>query len=61
MVDLLMEKGSLSRSEANRIAGIAADLRISEVADEKVGAYMTIPKTLLENSGNGRNHGNSSK
>jgi acetamidase/formamidase len=47
MIDLLIEKGSLSRSEANRIAGIAADLHVSEVADEKVGAYMTLPKSVF--------------
>lgn len=49
MIELLMEKASLSRSEANRVAGIAADLHISEVADEKVGAYMTVAKSVLEN------------
>lgn len=47
MIDFLMEKASLSRSEANRVAGMAADLHVSEVADEKVGAYMTLPKSVL--------------
>ena len=47
MIDFLMEKGSLSRAEANRIAGLAANLHISEVADEKVGAYMTVSKSLF--------------
>ncbi len=48
MIDFLMEKGPVSRSEANRIAGIAADLHVSEVADEKVAAYMTVPKKLFK-------------
>jgi acetamidase/formamidase len=62
MIDLLMEKASLSRSETNRIAGIAADLHISEVADEKVGAYTTIAKSVLRSLPRKRRaNGNSSK
>jgi acetamidase/formamidase len=48
MIDFLMDKGAVSRSEANRIAGIAADLHVSEVADEKVAAYMTVPKKVFK-------------
>jgi acetamidase/formamidase len=62
MIDLLMEKASVSRSEVNRIAGIAADLHVSEVADEKVGAYMTIAKSVLRSLPRKRRaNGNSSK
>jgi hypothetical protein len=42
-----MEKASLSRTEANRLAGIAGDLRFGELSDENVLVYMTLPKKLL--------------
>jgi acetamidase/formamidase len=56
MTDFLMEKCALPRTEANRVAGIAADLHIAEVADESVGVYMTVPKSIFV-SGCSGNHG----
>jgi acetamidase/formamidase len=47
MVAFLMEKASLSRTEANRLAGIAGDLHFGELSDENVLVYMTLPKIVL--------------
>jgi acetamidase/formamidase len=47
MVDFLMATQRLQRTEANRLLGIAADLRISELSDGNLAAYMTIPKAIF--------------
>jgi acetamidase/formamidase len=47
MIRFLMEKASLSRTEANRLAGIAGDLHFGELSDESVLVYMTLPKKVL--------------
>lgn len=47
MVDFLMATAHLPRTEANRLLGIAADLRISELSDGNLAAYMTIPKEIF--------------
>jgi len=47
MVEFLMKKASLPRTEANRLAGIAGDLHFGELSDENVLVYMTLPKAVL--------------
>jgi acetamidase/formamidase len=47
MVDFLMSTRHLARTEANRLLGIAADLRISELSDGNVGAYVMVPKAIF--------------
>ncbi len=47
MVKFLQETKSLSQVEAYRLASIAADLRITELVDGKVGVHMMIPKAVL--------------
>jgi acetamidase/formamidase len=48
MVDFLMETKAMSRTEANALTGIAADLRMSEVVDVNMGVYMSIAKAIFE-------------
>jgi acetamidase/formamidase len=47
MILFLMQRASLSRTEANRLAGIAGDLHFGELSDENVLVYMTLPKKVL--------------
>jgi acetamidase/formamidase len=47
MVNFLMEAKSMSRTDANALTGIAADLRMSEVVDVNMGVYMTVAKSLF--------------
>ena len=47
MVDFLMTAKSLPQVEAYRLASIAADLRITQLVDGRVGVHMMIPKTVL--------------
>jgi acetamidase/formamidase len=47
MTNLLMEKAHLARTEANRLAGIAGDLRFGELSDGNVLVYMTLPKSVF--------------
>jgi acetamidase/formamidase len=47
MVKFLQEKKSLPQVEAYRLASIAADLRITQLVDGKVGVHMMIPKSVL--------------
>ncbi|WP_395672398.1 acetamidase/formamidase family protein [Phenylobacterium sp.] len=46
MTTMLMERG-YSRSDANMLTGLAADLKMSEVVDRNMGVYMTIPKSVF--------------
>jgi acetamidase/formamidase len=46
MTTLLMERG-YSRSDANALTGLAADLKMSDVVDVNMGVYMTIPKSVF--------------
>ena len=47
MVKFLQETKSLPQVEAYRLASIAADLRITQLVDGKVGVHMMIPKAVL--------------
>jgi acetamidase/formamidase len=47
MVAFLMEAKQLPQVEAYRLASIAADLRITQLVDGKVGVHMMIPKAVL--------------
>ncbi len=47
MVVFLMETRGLSQIEAYRLASIAADLRITQLVDGKVGVHMTISNAVL--------------
>jgi len=47
MVKFLQEAKSLPQVEAYRLASIAADLRITQLVDGKVGVHMMIPKAIL--------------
>jgi acetamidase/formamidase len=47
MVKFLQEAKSLPQVEAYRLASIAADLRITQLVDGKVGVHMMISKQVL--------------
>lgn len=47
MVKFLQETKSLPQVEAYRLASIAADLRITQLVDGKVGVHMMIPKSVI--------------
>src|SRR5262245_37441183 len=47
MVDFLKATKSLPQVEAYRLASIAADLRITQLVDGRVGVHMMIPKAVL--------------
>ena len=47
MVDYLSSSRGLSRTDAYRLASIAADLRITQLVDGNVGAHVMIPKALF--------------
>ncbi len=47
MVRFLMDTRGLSRTEAYRLASIAADLRITQLVDGNVGVHMMIPKRIF--------------
>lgn len=47
MVDYLMQAKSLPEVEAYRLASIAADLRITQLVDGRVGVHMMISKKVL--------------
>lgn len=49
MVKFLQETKSLPQVEAYRLASIAADLRITQLVDGKVGVHMMIPKQVIAN------------
>ena len=47
MVKFLQETKSIPQVEAYRLASIAADLRITQLVDGKVGVHMMIPKLVI--------------
>jgi acetamidase/formamidase len=47
MVAYLMDAKALPQVEAYRLASIAADLRITQLVDGRVGVHMMIPKQVL--------------
>jgi acetamidase/formamidase len=47
MTNFLIESRGLSRSNANAVTGMAANLHMSEIVDENMGVYMTIPKSIF--------------
>jgi acetamidase/formamidase len=47
MIDYIMQAKGLPQVEAYRLASIAADLRITQLVDGKVGVHMMIPKAVL--------------
>ena len=47
MVDYLAASRSLSKTDAYRLASIAADLRITQLVDGNVGVHMMVPKSIF--------------
>ena len=47
MIDFLIEAKGMSRTEANALTGIAADLRMSEIVDQNMGVYMTVARSIF--------------
>ena len=47
MVDYLSSSRGLSRTDAYRLASIAADLRITQLVDGNVGVHMMVPKSIF--------------
>jgi acetamidase/formamidase len=47
MIDFLIERKSMSRTEANALIGLAADLGMSEVVDVNMGVYVKVPKSIF--------------
>jgi len=48
MVDYLAETHKLSKTDAYRLASVAADLRITELVDGNVGVHMMVPKSIFK-------------
>ena len=48
MVDYLSSARGLSRTDAYRLASIAADLRITQLVDGNVGVHMMVPKSIFK-------------
>jgi acetamidase/formamidase len=48
MVDYLSSSRGLSRTDAYRLASIAADLRITQLVDGNVGVHMMVPKSIFK-------------
>jgi acetamidase/formamidase len=48
MVDFLAAWKGLSKTDAYRLASIAADLRITELVDGNVGVHMMVPKSIFK-------------
>ena len=48
MVDYLAASRGLSRTDAYRLASIAADLRITQLVDGNVGVHMMVPKSIFK-------------
>ena len=48
MVDYLRSSRGLSRTDAYRLASIAADLRITQLVDGNVGVHMMVPKSIFK-------------
>jgi acetamidase/formamidase len=47
MVDYLAASRALSKTDAYRLASIAADLRITQLVDGNVGVHMMVPKSIF--------------
>jgi len=47
MVDYLATSRGLSKTDAYRLASIAADLRITQLVDGNVGVHMMVPKSIF--------------
>lgn len=48
MVDFLASWRGLSKTEAYRLASVAADLRITQLVDGNVGVHMMVPKSIFK-------------
>jgi acetamidase/formamidase len=48
MVDYLSTSRNLSKTDAYRLASIAADLRITQLVDGNVGVHMMVPKSIFK-------------
>jgi acetamidase/formamidase len=48
MVDYLSASRGLSKTDAYRLASIAADLRITQLVDGNVGVHMMVPKSIFK-------------
>ena len=48
MVDYLSASRNLSKTDAYRLASIAADLRITQLVDGNVGVHMMVPKSIFK-------------
>ena len=48
MVDYLAASRGLSKTDAYRLASIAADLRITQLVDGNVGVHMMVPKSIFQ-------------
>ena len=48
MVDYLSSSRGLTRTDAYRLASIAADLRITQLVDGNVGVHMMVPKSIFK-------------
>jgi acetamidase/formamidase len=48
MVDYLASARGLSKTDAYRLASIAADLRITQLVDGNVGVHMMVPKSIFK-------------
>jgi len=48
MVDYLSSSRGLSKTDAYRLASIAADLRITQLVDGNVGVHMMVPKSIFK-------------
>jgi acetamidase/formamidase len=46
-VDLLAERGKLSREDAYMLASVAVDLRITQLVDGSKGVHAMIPKSIF--------------
>ena len=47
MVDYLAASRGLSKTDAYRLASVAADLRITQLVDGNVGVHMMVPKSIF--------------
>jgi acetamidase/formamidase len=50
-IAFVSERFGLSRGEAYRLISLAIDLRITQLADQKVGAHAMIPKEIFKSGG----------
>jgi len=48
MIDLIVEKGGISRQDAYTLCSLAADLRITQVVNGNKGVHCMLAKKLLD-------------